>query len=55
MKLSYYPETDSLYVEVAERPSAESRAISEGGVLDYAEDGKLVGLDIDIASNKVEL
>ncbi len=55
MKLNYYPETDSLYIDLSERPSADSREISEGVVLDYDADGKLVGIDIDNASNKVEL
>lgn len=55
MKLNYYPETDSLYIDLSERPSAESREISEGVVLDYDADGKLVGIDIDNAANKVEL
>jgi uncharacterized protein YuzE len=55
MKLNYHPETDSLYIDLAERPSIESREISEGVVLDYDIDGKLVGIDIDNASNKVEL
>lgn len=55
MKLSYYPETDSLYIDLSERPSAESREISEGVVLDYDVDGRLVGIDIDHASSKVEL
>lgn len=35
MKLNYYPETDSLYLDLAERPSVESREIFEGIVLDY--------------------
>ena len=34
MKLNYYPETDSLYIEFSEKPSAESREVSEGVVLD---------------------
>ncbi len=55
MKLNYYPETDSLYIDLSERPSASSHGISEGVVLDYDADGKLVGIDIDNASNKVEL
>jgi uncharacterized protein YuzE len=55
MKLNYHPETDSLYIDLAERPSIESREIPEGVVLDYDIDGKLVGIDIDNASNKVEL
>lgn len=55
MKLNYYPETDSLYIELSERPGADSREISEGVVLDYDAAGKLVGIDIDNATNKVEL
>jgi uncharacterized protein YuzE len=55
MKLNYHPETDSLYIDLSERPSAESRAISDGVVLDYDADGRLVGIDIDNATNKVEL
>ncbi len=55
MKLSYYAETDSLYIDLSERPSAESREISEGVVLDYDANGNLVGIDIDNASKKVEL
>lgn len=55
MKLNYHPETDSLYIGLSGRPSAESREISEGVVLDYDAEGKLVGIDIDNASNKVEL
>jgi uncharacterized protein YuzE len=55
MKLNYYPETDSLYIDLSERTSAESREISEGIVLDYDDAGQLVGIDIDNASKKVEL
>ena len=55
MKISYYPDTDSLYIDLLEQPSAESREISEGIVLDYDAQGRLVGIDIDNASKKVEL
>lgn len=55
MKLNYYPDTDSLYIDLSERPSVDSREISEGVVLDYDEAGNLVGIDIDNASRKVEL
>lgn len=55
MKLNYYPDTDSLYIDLSEKPSVESREISEGVVLDYDAEGKLVGIDIDNASKKVEL
>ena len=55
MKLNYHADTDSLYIDLSERPSAESREISDGIVLDYDADGNLVGIDIDNASQKVEL
>lgn len=55
MKLNYYPDTDSLYIDLSERTSVESREISEGIVLDYDAQGNLVGIDIDNASAKVEL
>ena len=55
MKISYYPDTDSLYIDLSEQESAESREISEGVVLDFDAQGRLVGIDIDNASQKVEL
>ncbi len=55
MKLNYYPETDSLYIDLSEQPSVESKEISEGVLLDYDANGKLVGIDIDNASHKVEM
>jgi uncharacterized protein YuzE len=33
MKLHYYPETDSLYIDLNSRPSADSREIAEGLVV----------------------
>jgi uncharacterized protein YuzE len=55
MKLNYYPETDSLYIDLSEKTSVESREISEGVNLDYDAEGALVGIDIDNASTKVQL
>jgi uncharacterized protein YuzE len=55
MKVNYYPDTDSLYIDLSERESVESREVSEGVVLDYDEAGNLVGIDIDNASAKVQL
>ena len=53
MKLNYYPETDSLYINLSEQPSVESKEISEGVLLDYDANGRLVGIDIDNASHKM--
>jgi len=55
MKLDYFPDTDSLYIDLSGHASVESREVSEGVVLDYDESGNLVGIDIDNASTKVDL
>lgn len=55
MRLNYYPETDSLYIDLVDRAGVESREISDGVVLDYDGAGALVGIDIDHASSKVDL
>ena len=55
MRINYYAETDSLYIDLSSKPSVESREVSEGVVLDYDADGNLVGIDIDQASTKLEI
>ena len=55
MKLKYYPDTDSLYIDLSERISATSEEIAEGVVVDFDEEGNIVGIDIDNASKKIAL
>jgi uncharacterized protein YuzE len=55
MKVKYYKATDSLYIDLSENPSSDSREVAEGVVLDYDAAGNLVGIDIDNASTKVAL
>ena len=55
MKINYYPDTDSLYIEFSDKESSRSVEISEGVVLDYDENGTLVGMDIDNANKKMNL
>jgi uncharacterized protein YuzE len=55
MRLAYHATTDSLYIDLAEATSTESVEVSEGVILDYDAMGRLVGIDIDNASRKVEL
>ena len=55
MKINYYPETDSLYIDLSHKASVDSREVSEGLVLDYDETGNLVGIDIDQASLKLNM
>lgn len=55
MKLNYYADSDSLYIDLAERPGATSQEISEGVILDYDLQGHLVGIDIDNASSDIQM
>jgi uncharacterized protein YuzE len=55
MKLHYYPETDSLYIDLNSRPSVDSREITDGLVVDFDEQGNIVGIDIDHASKVLDL
>ena len=55
MKLHYYEDTDSLYIDLSERPGAESREVAPGVVLDFDADGHLVGIDVDHASEVLDL
>ena len=55
MKLHYYPETDSLYIELKDETSAEMREVSSGVNVDLDAAGGLVGFDIDHASERLDL
>ncbi len=55
MKLSYDRATDSLYIHLSERVSTDSDEVVDGVVLDYAEDGSLVGIDVQHASRKADI
>ena len=50
MRLSYDPETDSLYIHLNEKPSTDSNEVAEGVVLDFDKSGGLVGIDLQHAS-----
>lgn len=55
MKIEYYPDTDSLYIDLSSKSSINSQEISEGVVIDYDSDGNIVGIDIDQAKKKLDL
>lgn len=55
MKLFYYPETDSLYIDLSERASMDSIEIAPGVVADVDEQGNVVGIDVDHASQRIQL
>ena len=55
MKLHYYPETDSLYIELRPEPGAEVREVADGLNVDIDAAGNVVGFDIDEASKRLDL
>jgi len=55
MKLHYNPETDSLYIDLNQKPSADSREIADGLVVDFDSEGRVVGIDIQHASKTLDL
>ena len=55
MKLHYYPETDSLYVEFKTGPGAETIEVTDGLNVDLDASGDVVGFDIDHASRRLDL
>jgi uncharacterized protein YuzE len=55
MKLHYDRETDSLYIDLNARPSVDSREIQDGVVIDLDSKGQIVGIDIQHASQVLDL
>ena len=55
MKMKYYSDTDSLYIDLSERPSSESLEVAPGIVLDFDDQNRIVGIDIDNASQILNL
>ena len=55
MKIHYYPETDSLYVELKAGLGAETREVSDGLNVDLDAAGNVIGFDIDHASERLDM
>ncbi len=55
MKLHYYVDTDSLYIELKPGPGSETVEVSSGLNVGLDSSGDVVGFDIDKASTRVDL
>ncbi len=53
MRLSYHPDTDSLYIHLTEKPGTDVIEVSDHVVLDVDEGGVPVGIDIDANASKI--
>lgn len=55
MKLHYYPDTKSLYIELSPQSAVDAIEVGEGLVADIDAEGRVVGLDIDNATSHIDL
>ena len=55
MKLKYYNDTDSLYIDLSSKTSVNSIEVAPGVVIDLDETNNIVGIDIDNATRIIEL
>jgi uncharacterized protein YuzE len=55
MRFEYFPETDTLYIQLKEGPSADAREVAPNVVLDFNESGEVIGIEIEHASERTDL
>ena len=55
MRIKYYKDTDSLYIDLSEKTSCESLEVAPGIVIDFDENNNIVGVDINSASRILNL
>ncbi len=55
MIFHYYPDSDMLYIQLADARSTESEEVAEGMVLDFDERNRVVGIEIEDASKWIDL
>ena len=55
MVFQYFPETDMLYIKLTDRASEESEEAAPGIVLDFDDNNKIVGIEIEDASSFIDL
>jgi uncharacterized protein YuzE len=52
MRVRYFPETDTLLLELRDVPATETRELDEDTILDVDSDGKICGITIEHASKR---
>jgi uncharacterized protein YuzE len=55
MKIEYDKEADALYIILRDVPATDSKDLDEGVTIDLDDDGKIVGLEILDASERLGL
>ena len=55
MVFEYHPDSDMLYIKLAEGTSSESEEIAPGVVLDFDTQNHVIGVEIEDASKLIDL
>lgn len=55
MKVQYFKDTDTLYIEFRDRDIAESRDLDENTVLDVDADGNVCAITFEHASERTDV
>jgi YD repeat-containing protein len=54
MKIQYFPETDTLAIELTSKPVTSTNTITDDLILDYDDQGKIVAITLDNCSKNVD-
>ena len=55
MKIRYFEDTDTLYIELREAAVAETRYLDENTLIDMDDQGRMVAMTIEHANDRAEL
>lgn len=55
MRLDYYPDTDTLYIQLKGVPGVDAQEVATDIVFDFSDSGEVIGIEIEHASQHMEL
>ncbi len=55
MKIQYFEDTDTLYIELRPAEAGETKDLDENTLLDLDRDGRICGITIEHARDRAEL
>ncbi|MDZ7686973.1 MAG: DUF2283 domain-containing protein [Gammaproteobacteria bacterium] len=55
MKMSYFDDTDTLYIEFKQSDVAETKDLDESTLLDVDSDGQIIAITVEHASERTDI
>ncbi len=55
MIFQYFPDTDMLYIELSKGIGSDAEEVAEGIVLDFDENRRIIGIEIEDAGKRADL